>query len=175
MPDDRTSKHSYKPEKVVVKDVVVNRKVRKSTSSIIKKSATRLNSMRKGVNRGIGKGLGALGSVFLDSPSASSMPFLPFVFCLFFVACVFGYVLFDADLSFSILLEKVSWVSGEGFNLAWISELSNAMKITSDWGIFDFLKDFINLFTSILAFGLGLIAGLLQLVQFVFGFIRMLM
>ena len=171
----KVSVNTYHGDNSDLNGNVVKTKTRKSAGAMMKKSVTRLNSLRKGVGRGLGRGLGALGHTFLDSPSASSMPLIPFIFVLFFTASIMAVLLFNNDISFSVMLDKLSWVSTDGFNLSWVSDLSNSMKITSDWDIFNFLRDFINLFTSVLAFGIGLVAGLLQLVAFVFSFIKMLM
>lgn len=173
---EKVSNNHYRGDNTDLRgNVVVSKtKTRRTAVSILRSGGRAIKSGIKSTGRAGVSGIKALGT-FLDSPSSSSMPLIPFMFVLFFVASVVAVVLFNNDISFSVMLDKVSYLSDAGFDLSWISQLSESMSITSDWGVFDFLREFINFFTSVLAFGVGLVAGLVQLVSFIFGFIRMLM
>lgn len=48
----------------------------------------------------------------------------------------------------------------------------NDLTITGSWGIFDFLRNFLNLFTSVLSFLVLLVGNLVQVVVYIFYFVR---
>ncbi len=89
----------------------------------------------------------------------------------FFVLCVlmFYSVAFNTGrtITFTSLLQSLA--DAPVIDNSWISSFSD-LTIRGDWGIFDFLKNFLNSFVGVISFLLYLVNGLVQLITY-FGYI----
>lgn len=89
----------------------------------------------------------------------------------FFLLCVlmFYSVAFNTGrtITFTSLLQSLA--DAPVIDNSWISSFSD-LTIRGDWGIFDFLKNFLNSFVGVISFLLYLVNGLVQLITY-FGYI----
>ena len=53
----------------------------------------------------------------------------------------------------------------------WAGSFRDFLTITGDWGAFNFLRNFINSFTSVLSFAVSLVGGLISLLTFIAQFL----
>lgn len=98
--------------------------------------------------------------------------FLSLVIVIFSILFIVSYVrsLFGAsDLTFTSFLEFIQSVPQVSFSNTFID-----MTILGDWGIFEFLRQFINIFTNILSVLIFLFGGLVQLIMYLVYLLRYL-
>lgn len=99
--------------------------------------------------------------------------YFPFVVSLFaFVVCVaivFNVLRNGDTLTFTSFLQFLS-EQGQNFNFVSFVDYS----ITSDWLVFNFLRDFLNIFIQIFNVAIYLSKLFIQLIVFTFNFVKFL-
>lgn len=150
MSKDKNS--SYVPE--TVQHSVSNVKVEHEPNTEVISSSSRLNwSGRK----------------FLRSfnGSSSGFTFVKLIFLLFFTFVMFEFLVYNKFFTFSGLLEKLSSYSSDGFSYI-ANWLSNQMHIEANWGVFDFLRKFINMLSGVLSLLINIVGGFMDILHFLF-------
>lgn len=95
------------------------------------------------------------------------LSFFHYVFIILFIIS-FYYALIgrDFNLSFSGLLSILE--KAPAIPTDWITDFAS-LTITGNWGVFEFLKTFLNTIMGIISFGLYIVTGAAQLVVY-FGY-----
>lgn len=83
------------------------------------------------------------------------------LFLLMFFSAVSGT---DYNFTFTSFLESLS--DSPTVDTSWIKTF-NSLRISSDWDLFNFLRDFINTFMDIVSLLLWIVVGLSQLVVYI--------
>lgn len=96
---------------------------------------------------------------------SSGANFFTIVFmCLFLIMFFSAATGLDTSFTFTGFLEGLA--DSPSIDTSWIKTF-NSLRITSDWDIFNFLRDFINTFMDIISVLLWLVTGIAQLVVYV--------
>lgn len=90
---------------------------------------------------------------------------IAFILLLFLLICnIFAYVLLGSTqepITFTEILDKLSNAPTIDLDL---NEAMTMYEIAADWGVFNFFRDFLNLFTSIWGFFIWIINILVNLI-----------
>lgn len=90
-----------------------------------------------------------------------------FVIICFVLLINIGRILFNgSSVTFSGFLDFVS-----NTNFSQINVNIRDFTIVSDWGLFNFLKDFINIFASLMGVTFFMVSNLLNLLLFILNFV----
>ena len=89
-----------------------------------------------------------------------------FIFIMFFVLCMTAYIMSGKELTFTAVLDYLGNYHSDYSFTAYFATFSNLLTITSDWGMFNFFRDFLNIFMGALGFIVRAIGGLLDIVKF---------
>lgn len=118
----------------------------------------------------------------LETRSESTSSLAPFILLRVVLVCLLGLsvfsILFGRKTIFGLgsFLESLSNVPS--FDLSPITTFVNSWAISSDWGVFNFLRDFFNTITSSLGTAISFVAfvgtGFYQLINFVAYFLRLI-
>lgn len=84
--------------------------------------------------------------------------------CLFLIMFFSAATGSDTSITFTGFLEGLA--DSPSIDTCWIKTF-NSLRITSDWYIFNFLRDFLNTFMDIISVLLWLVTGIAQLVVYV--------
>lgn len=109
------------------------------------------------------------GKKFLKSfdGSSSGFTFVKFIFVVFFAFVIFEFLVYQKFFTFSALLDKLSTYESSSFSSI-ASWLGNQMYINGNWGVFDFFRKFLNLFSHVFSLFVNLIGGFMDILKFLF-------
>ena len=128
-----------------------------NTSSSSKSAMKNITSSRKKIFSG---------SKFVRSfSSGRQFTFVTFIFVLFFVLTVTAFIYKGRVFTFTGLLNFFSNYDG-GYATAFTSLLGDVLVINSDWGLFNFLRDFFNTLLGFVSFIVRAIGGLIDVFSF---------
>ena len=115
---------------------------------------------------------GRLASRFVSRVSNfdTGMSFVKFIFLVLFVLAISSYIFGnEMGLSFSALLDRLAGAESSSFNLtAYFYVLRDVMRITSDWGLFNFVRDFLNVILGAVGFLIQALGGILDIIIFLY-------
>lgn len=104
--------------------------------------------------------------------SVSSGGFFRIAFFVLFVLMFYSVATGSSqEVTFSSLLDILS--GAPVIDNSWVQSFRD-LSISSDWGVFNFLRDFLNTLMQIISFALYIVSGLVQVVVYFAYFIRSL-
>ena len=97
------------------------------------------------------------------------------IFVLFFAFNLFAFIYSQRVFTFSSILDFIGSYSNDVSISEFFVAVGKSLVIEGNWGVFDFLRDFINVLGQILGFLLGAIGGLLDVLRFIFSWFSLVL
>lgn len=167
MPDEKVDYRntaSFRNGSNVSEHSVKNVRIKKDTVQVIS-SSSRRSSRKSGT-------FGRLANRFLGSVSNfdTGMSPVKFIFIIFFTIAIVGYIFGnESGLSFTSLINHLGTAESDSFNLtAYFYMVRDVLRIDSDWGLFNFLRDFFNVLLGGLGFLLTAVGGIVDIIIFIY-------
>ena len=143
-------------------DSIRNVRIKKEKDKVISSTVTSTSKKTFKTSHKFGKFL----SSALFEPHTSLSPFA-YVFIIFFVLCMTAYIYNDKVLSFSSILNFLGSYESDFSFTSYFGLFSQLLYIEGDWGLFDFLRGFFNMFMSILSLLVRAVGGILDVIKFI--------